>query len=254
MNNSNINELDKMDNKIVQDLLRPIHKDEDLVRIKSKIEILNNMFKQGTISIIIRLFISWLVTLELSNGIEKITIQEILLEVKRRLEELNKMYDELAFGMDFYDDPKRREKEKKDFRERVYKLFDLGDLIKTVIGKCVSMGSQVNRLMPLIINYIHPYTILLIDSLLLTDTADEFEKKMGEYVTERVISIEDPIKRKLEKIRLLNNMLKQAVDEPIDMTYYTKKNIKPDQDDENKLKELSLTEFIELTEIVHKKD
>ena len=49
---------------------------------------------------------------------------------------------------------------------------------------------------------------------------------------------DDPIKRKMEKIRILNNLLKQVIDEPIDMSYYTKKQIKfEDNPDKNKIEQ-----------------
>lgn len=241
-------------NIIINDMIKPVYKDEDLIRIKSKIELLNKTLNHGIISTMINLFISWMVTLEVSNGVEKITVQNVLVEIKNRINELNKMFDEMSFGMEFIDDLEKRNNEKQKFRVKVYKLFDLGDLVQTVIRKCVTFSGSVNRLIPLITNYLNPYTIIMIDSLLLTDTDVEFEKKIYEYIIERCVSIEDPIKRKMEKIKILNNVLKQVMDEPIDMNYYVKNQIKLDEiPDKNKLKEFDMLGFIELTDIIHTK-
>lgn len=238
----------------INDSVRTIVRDEDLIRIKSKIDLLNNTLNHGMISSLINLFISWMVTLDVSNGVEKITIQEILIEIKRRISELNKMFDEMSFGLESIDEIEKRDNEKNIFRVKVYKLFDLSDIVTTAIQKCVAFSGAINRLLPMITNYLKPYTIIMIDSLLLTDTDSEYKKKIYEYVIDRCSSIDDPIKRKMEKIKILNDVLKQVMDDPIDMTYYIKKQIKIDEmSDKNKLKEMDMNGFIELTDIIHKK-
>ena len=243
-----------MNNNIMTNNIMTNNKnDDDMMRIKTKIDILNSAFKHGPISSLIKIFVSWMVTLEINNGSEKITIQEILLEIKNRIETLNILFSELSFGLETIEDLDKRKYEKYIFRNKIYKLFDLGDLVTTIIVKCVTFGNRINKILPTIISYLKPYTVILVDSLLLTDTFEEFQKKIDDYIIEWVGPIEDPVKRKMEKIKLLNNLLVMTVEEKIDLTYYSKNKINFDDLDKNKLKDLDTAKFIELTEIVHKK-
>jgi hypothetical protein len=236
-----------------------IKNDPDLIRIKFKIEILNNMFKQGVISIIINYFVNWMVAIEISNGIDKITIQEILLSLKDRINTLNKTFDELEYYINNLDknDPKYNEKcntEKEAFKNKVYKLFDLSELLMNIVKKCVTFGFGLARIMPSVTLYIKQISNLLVDTILTTDSDEEFHRKVIEYINERASGIEDPIERKLNKIEMLNKLMKDVIDEPIDFTYYQKKNI--DIKDINirmKLKNMQLQPLIELTEKLHPK-
>lgn len=191
--------------------------DDDLNRIKNQINYLNTMLTQGTISMFIKLFVSWMVTLEITNGIEKITIQEILTEVKNRINELNKNFDELCFTITTYNEKISDETAdkinvaKSDFRKKVYKLFDLYDIFHIMVEKCATTGTK--HLMPYIKVYIDPLTITVVDSLLFTETDSDFENKLYLCVTERMATISDPSKRKIAKINILHNVLKMIIND-----------------------------------------
>lgn len=189
--------------------------DEDIVRIKSKIVLLNNILKQGTVSMIISMIVSYIVTLEISNGSEKITIQEILAIVKDKINELNKLFDELTFSVkDITHKHDLVLIEKQKFRKSVYKLFDIKDLVNILVTKCVSLGGGLKRLLPLFnTTYIDYLTISLVDSVLFTETQLDFETKILEYIVDRTSSIADPVARKLTKINMLYNILNIVTNE-----------------------------------------
>lgn len=192
------------------------YKDADILRIKKKIEWFNNIFKHGTINMLINLLVSYLVTLEITNGIEKITIQDIYNIFKSRVDEMNKIFDELCFFVDTVNDIEKIQYEKNQFRIKLYKLFDLGDLINTLINKSVTMASRIKKVTnPLLDTQFKPLTITMIDTLFLTDTDVEFENKLYEYINERVESVDNHLKRKMIKIKLVHNILKKIIDEPI---------------------------------------
>jgi hypothetical protein len=206
--------------------LRYIMKDPDLLRIRNKIDLLKNILTQGTLSILIKLLVSWMVTLEITNGIENISIQEILKIFNERLEKLDQLYDELQFAVQLIREPDgqvdqdntsmlKLKEEKQNFRIKVYKLFDLNEILLLIIKKCVFFGTGINRVLPLLTNYFSKQTVLLIDTLLLTDTDIEFETKILEYIAERTETIEDPVDRKMKKIGILYNILDKVVSERI---------------------------------------
>jgi hypothetical protein len=202
--------------------------DQDLARIKAKIDLFKSVLNQGPIYYLIQLFVSWMVTLEISNGSEKITVQAILLEFKKRCEQLDSCYDEFQFVVNNLHDGKNKEGAnfdaieekirvaKLDFRTKVYKLFDLNELLLLTIKKCVSLGSGINRVLPLLTDYFSKLTVQVVDSLLLTNSDVEFEDLMYTYFVERVESIKDPYLRKITKIKLINSMLQKAVLEKVE--------------------------------------
>lgn len=194
--------------------------DNDIIRIKHGIQTLNNMFKQGTISILLKTMFSYMVTLEISNGQEKITIQEILKIIKDRIDKLNIIFDELCYTINQYnpdndDTITLIEKSKKDFRVQVYKIFDLTELLHLFVNKCLSLGFGKSIFYTLD-KYIHPYTMLLIDGILFTQTQPEFENLIYGYINERCNTIKDPAERKLTKIKILHNILSVVINEPLD--------------------------------------
>lgn len=190
-------------------LIQPI-KDKDVLRIKNKIEILNNLFRQGAINIIINIFLSW-TTLEISNGVEKLSIQDIIMEFKQRLDELNKLFEEVCICIEMTDDARKIEKEKSVFREKVYKLFNLTDLFKVLVKKCIGKG--FNMLVPFL--NMDKLTVLMVDTILLVDTESEFESKIMEYLDERVSAIPDGVDRKMTKLKILQSLVEKVVKEKV---------------------------------------
>ena len=235
--------MDKVPNEI---------KDPDLLRIKSKIYLLNNIFKQGTASMILNYFINWMVAVEITNGTDNITIQELFLEIKKRISTLNTIFDEHDFRISSLDseleDYKEKvENEKNILRDKIYKLFDLCELMENVVKKCVTFGVGLKRILPLMTGYIKPLNILLIDNILTTESNEEFDKKLLEFIADRATGISDPIERKIKKIDLLNRAMRQVIDEPVDYSYYSRNNI-PLNDIMLPQKSLPLEAFIELSE------
>jgi hypothetical protein len=194
-----------------------MNQDEDLIRIKNKLNWFNNIFKQGPINMLINVLVSYLVTLEITNGTEKITIQEIMTNFKARIEEMNKNFEELCFFADTVKDPEQITLQKNKFRLKLYKLFDLSDLLNILIKKSVTMASSLQKITaPLLDTIFKPLTANMIDTIFLTDTEEEFEKKIIDYLNERVDTIEPKLNKKLRKIKILHKILKQIVEEPID--------------------------------------
>lgn len=201
--------------------LLPSECDEDLVRIKSKINLLINIFNVGTISILIKVLISYLVTLEINNGIEKITIQEILIELKHRIDKLNSKFDELCFTINNLPQNDNTNEmiviEKQKFRSYAYKLFDLCDILNILVKKCVTFGTGLHKILPMINKtYLEPLTFAMVNSLFFIETQDDFEKTLLLYINDRTDTISDPVKKKMTKITILNNLLNIIVAEPID--------------------------------------
>lgn len=204
-------------------------KDYDIVRIKNKINLLKYTLNEGSLSYLINLFVSWMVSLEITNGIDKITIQEILKDFKSRINKLDNYIDELEYSVSKLLEQKidlESEIEIKNinktimtlkfnFRTQIYKLFDLNEILLKVIEKCVIIGSTIKRTLPYITNYFCKLTVQTIDSIFLTNNDDEFEILMLEYINERVEHIEDPLEKKMKKITILNNMLNKIISEKI---------------------------------------
>jgi hypothetical protein len=200
--------------------------DEDLVRIKSKIDLLKNTLNQGPLSYLINIFVSLMVTMEVTNGIEKITIQEILTIFKTKIDNLDLLFDELQFSVKILLEKKEKnnnsndiDKEittkKTEFRTKIYRLFDLNEILLTTIRKCVVLGAGINKILPLLTDYFSKLTVQTIDSILLTNTDIEFETMLWDYLLDRVDSIKDPFQKKMKKITILNNLMNRVVGEKI---------------------------------------
>jgi hypothetical protein len=210
-----------------------MNKDNDLLRIKSKINSIKKILNEGPISYLIHIFISWMVTLEITNGNEKITIQEILIEFKNRINTIDKLYDETEFvitnilnnleSLENSQEEIRQEKVnkqieavKKEFKQKLYQIFDINDIFSIIIKKCVKLGSSINRFLPYLNSIFKLLTIQIIDSIFLTNTDEDFEKILLDYINERFNTIEDESIRKFKKISILQSLLKQITSQKID--------------------------------------
>jgi hypothetical protein len=205
--------------------------DQEFVRIKNRIILLKKIISQGPISYLISIFVSWMVTLEINNGVEKITIQEILKEFKSRIEQLDKMFDEVNYmssellnklNKEDCDETKIRQEHdqlKKTFINKTYKLFNLNDIFLVLIKKCVTFGSGINRILPYLTNCFEDLTKQTIDSILLTNSDEEFENLVLLYIEERVDSIVDPSEKKLKKLSILQSLLKKITPEKVKDNY-----------------------------------
>lgn len=178
--------------------------------IKRKIDNLTYLFKNGKFSLLINLFVSFMVTLEFSNGTEKMDIQFVMEEFMSRLNKLDSYYLEFAYSVDksdksekfdckqnksdSKDDKKEFDKEFDIFRNKIYKLFDLEDILKLILTKCVVFGKNIPT------DYIRPYTKLLIDGLLFTDTEEEFDDKLIEYIADRKGNVKEYLKELIDKM------------------------------------------------------
>lgn len=207
-----------------------VDKDSDIVRIRYSITSLNNLFKQGSFSILIKLIVSFLVTLEINNGADKITIQEILEIIKDKISELNRIFDELCFTINKMEDQVKQEQdntflkstieiEKKKFRVKVYKLFDLREIFHTFINKCTSFSYGFHKLLRTLDESIDRMTVMLVDSILYTDTTDEFETTIYNYISERVSTIVDPAEKKLVQINIIQNVLDKVINDKTNKTF-----------------------------------
>jgi hypothetical protein len=200
--------------------------DKDMLRIQSRINVINNIFKHGTVAIILKTVISFFVTLQISNGIESINIQEIMAILMIKIQDLNKKFTESCILLGSIDITQKETEsqiteEKEKFRIEIYKLFNLSDIFKLLIDKCVTFGHNINRLMygkffKTFDEFLHQKTVVLIDTILFTDTDFEFEKSIIELINERVESITNPAEKKLEKIAIAQNILESVANEHID--------------------------------------
>lgn len=180
--------------------------DEDLIRIKSKIDALNNLLKYGTSGLLVNLIVSYFVTLEITNSVEKLTIQDIHIILKQKINEINSHFEELWYIAKNTDDLSLIESEKCKFQTRAYQIFNLDEIFGVLISKCVTFGYGLNRLVHND-NLLEVYTKSLVDSMLFVDTHDVFEQRLLMYVNERVDSVADPIKRKQTKLTILQNLM-----------------------------------------------
>lgn len=152
--------------------------EEYLNRIQKRLNEINWYFQKGWPSLCIQLFVSKLVTLECSNGKENISVQRIMVELKKRLDTLNQLFEEFSFEVryekmllpDFY-------LRFHAFTLQCYQLFSIGKLVKLVFEKCVSFGTTIAYYSQLI-QAIEPYTKMCLDSILFLETDEEFEAKI----------------------------------------------------------------------------
>lgn len=195
--------------------------DEDIIRIKVKIREFTELLNTGYIGMIIKTVINWTVTLEISNGKDKLTIQDILKILNERINKLNEYFNELCYIISNFDKSHDNDKyeafvkeQKLEFRQKVYKLFDLEEIVNDIIINCVAFGSKINFIKRVLgERFFNEYTYTLVDSVLFTETQDEFETKIYQYINDRVVTIENTVDRKLAKISILNAIMSNVIKE-----------------------------------------
>jgi hypothetical protein len=186
----------------------------DIDRIKKRINILTN----GSIISIINLALNSFVTLEISNGIEKITIQQILKDLLNRFKILNNFLDELIINKDI-----------DMFKKKVYKLFNLTDVIKFSISKYVSFGFLVNKILNMFSTSLDIISNKLVDDIFFLHTDQEYMDYIETLVDERFFNI-DKKDMLMEKIKFMSNILSKHVGIEIELNTMenTQKNISID--------------------------
>jgi len=168
----------------------------EINRIKKRI----NNLTTGALHKIINYAISSLVTLEISNGVEKITIQQIVKELQKRLLKLNEYLDELILNKNNIT----------EFKNKIYKLFSLTDLLKIIISKCVSMNFAISRILNMFTKSIDIASNKLIDDIFFTHTDQEYSQYIESLIDERFDYLPEN-ELKYEKIKFLTDILSQYV-------------------------------------------
>ncbi len=184
-------------------------------RIKRRIDEIKNIFTTGIISIIIKTLISWMTTLEISNGREKVTIQDILREFEYRLNILDNSFKELEYITDQISKGYMEGKiddEIMNFKTKIYKLFSLYDIVQTILNKCVTLGWIGNRI-TIIQKELDILTKETLDVLFGTETDDECIGRIYYSLEKHLDYISDKKERKIYKIKILTKILQLLTDE-----------------------------------------
>lgn len=158
-----------------------------LTRIQRRLEELNGLFKHGIVSTFISLFVTSLITLEISNGKQKTTIQDLLKLVKEKIDRLNLEFDKFYFVCEFEAPPLDVFYLKfYQFQCKIYKCLSLGDIATRLASHFVTLGKVVGHYGNLFV-LAESYTKMFVDGLLLMDTDAEFEQKIASMRKERAL-------------------------------------------------------------------
>lgn len=192
-------------------------------RIKTRIKSINNVLNSGAISMIINFSLSWMVTLEINNGKEKITIKQIITELKNKLQKLNTLLDELVLT-DEINETEGIETSLKSFKQQVYKLFSITDVINLLVAKCVSFGYGINKIINMFSKKINIVSDRLIDDIFFMHKDTEYTDYIDSLIDERFEHLVDPIEKKILKINMLHDMLAKYADISLELNI---RNIDP---------------------------